>query len=267
MSDSKSSPSFQGRGSRGGIDATASPEDNSPLRGSAPPPTRSSKEEGANALTCHRQIERQATSAVAYSALPPEPDDPLLDFTPVPHTAPRRNSITPDLQRDFIAHLAATGIVTEAARHIGKSMEALYKLRQRPGAEGFRAAWDMALDRGVARLEYGALTRAIEGEERMVVSAGKCLGTEMRHNEALVMFFLRNRRPERYGPRANEAAAFEPGHPEYDALVERLRAEWEEEKYQQRHSKENKEANLRFFRDLKARWRAEWEIEKSRGPS
>lgn len=49
----------------------------------------------------------------------------------------------------------------------------------------------------------------------MVVSAGKVLGTEVRHNEALVMFFLRNRRADRYG------AHIRPGHP----LYERIRAE------------------------------------------
>ena len=79
-------------------------------------------------------------------------------------------------------------------------MEALYKLRNRPGAEEFRAAWDAAVDRGVMRLEDCALARAIEGEERMVVSGGKVIGTERRHNEELVMFFLRNRRGERYAP-------------------------------------------------------------------
>jgi len=208
-----------------------------------------------------RETPRQATSAVAFAAEPPSPGDPLLDFEPVPHKAPRSNSITPELQRKFIAHLAATGIVAEAARHIGKSLEAIYKLRQRPSAEGFRSAWEAAVDRGVARLEAGALARAIEGEERMVVSAGQCLGTEVRHNEALVMFFLRNRLPARYGKRAQEAE-FAPGNPDYDALVERLRAEWEEEQYRERHSEENREANRAFFAELKARWRREWEAER-----
>ena len=119
-----------------------------------------------------RKIPRQATSAVAYELVPPAPDDPLLDFMPVPHVAARSNSITPDVQRAFIAQLAATGIVTQAARHVGKSMEALYKLRQKPGAEGFRAAWDAALDRGVSRLEDCALARAIEGEEKPILHAG-----------------------------------------------------------------------------------------------
>jgi hypothetical protein len=156
---------------------------------------------------------------MAYTAEPPDEDDPLLGFAPVPHVQPRRNSITADKQRRFIATLAATGIVTQAAKAIGVSMEAIYKLRQRPGAEEFRAAWEAALDRGIARLEDCALQRAIEGEERMVVSSGRLIGTERRHNTALTLFFLRERLPARYG------TGIAPGH----ALYERIRAEVEAE--------------------------------------
>ncbi len=206
-----------------------------------------------------RAISHQATSAIAFTGAAPSPGDPLLDFTPVPHTRPRRNSITPDLQREFIAQLAATGIVSQAARRIGKSLEAIYKLRARPGAEGFRAAWEAALDRGVARLEDCALTRAIEGEERMVVSSGKVLGTETRHNEALVMFFLRGRLPHRYG-----SGELRPGHPAYEALKAELRAEWEAEQHAGRYSEANRAANLQFFADLRERWKKEWELERKR---
>jgi hypothetical protein len=110
-----------------------------------------------------RAIPRQATSEVAWEFEPAviTDDDPLLDFAPYRHKAPRRNSITPDLQRAFVAHLAVTGIVKSAAVHIGRSLEALYKLRRQPGAEGFAGAWDEALDWGVARLEDCALERAI----------------------------------------------------------------------------------------------------------
>ena len=63
------------------------------------------------------------TSHVAHrDAEEPAPDDPLLDFAPAPHTHPRKNSITAERQRAFIAHLAATGIVAEAARHVGASL-------------------------------------------------------------------------------------------------------------------------------------------------
>ena len=89
-----------------------------------------------------RKILRQATSEVAWEFDPVVVSgiNPLLEFPPYLHKQPQRNSITPDLQRAFVAHLAVTGIVKSAAVHIGRSLEALYKLRARPGAEGFAAA-------------------------------------------------------------------------------------------------------------------------------
>ncbi len=174
-----------------------------------------------------RKTARQATSYMTVRDGPlPSPDDPLLQFAPVPHVAPRRNSITPNRQRAFIAHLAATGIVAEAARAIGASLEALYKLRHKAGAEEFSAAWDAAVDRGVQRLEDGALARAIRGEERMVVSGGQVLGTEVRHNDALVMFFLRHRRPDRYG------TALRPGSALYDRIAAEAVARWAAENFE-----------------------------------
>ncbi|MCV0382095.1 MAG: hypothetical protein K5799_01400 [Erythrobacter sp.] len=167
-------------------------------------------------LTPTRAVARRATSAVAFLGQEPGADDPLLAFAPYVHARPRRNSITPARQRAFIAHLAATGIVAKAALHIGRSVEALYKLRAKPGAEGFAAAWDAAVERGVDRLEHSALARAIEGTPVWKTDRdGGLITYGTRHNEALVMFFLRNRRPEKY------AAHVTAGHP----LYERIRAE------------------------------------------
>lgn len=166
------------------------------------------------------------TSAAAFDDDPPQAGDPLLGFAPYLHVAPRRNSITPDRQRAFIAQLAATGIVTQAARAIGASLEALYRLRHRKGAEGFSAAWDMALDRGIARLEDVALERAIRGDERVIVRGGKVVHRYRRHNDALLMFLLRQRRAERFGVRG-DWRDLKPGHPVY----ERLRKEWQREEY------------------------------------
>ncbi|WP_231680592.1 hypothetical protein [Citromicrobium sp. WPS32] len=53
---------------------------------------------------------------MAYPDTEPEADDPLLAFAPYIHPHPRPNSITPERQRRFIATLAVTGIVTQAAR-------------------------------------------------------------------------------------------------------------------------------------------------------
>ncbi len=175
-------------------------------------------------MRCKSSRPARRTSAAAFVGDPPEPDDPLLSFAPYLHKAPRRNSITPERQRAFIAMLAATGIVTQAARHVGASLETLYSLRHRAGAEGFSAAWDMALDRGMARLEDCALERAILGEERPIVSFGQVLGSWRRYDTTLITFLLRQRRSDRF--RAGSGLAdLRPGHPVYD----RLKSEWQEE--------------------------------------
>jgi len=172
--------------------------------------------------TPSRAMPRQATSAVAFTAPPPDGDDPLLTFTPYLHTAPRRNSITPELQRRFVATLAATGIVKAAARAIGRSLEALYRLRHRPGAEGFAAAWDAALERGARRLEDMAMERALVGTRTPIVSGGEVLGWWDKPDNALLRFLLSHRLPARYGPAAQELA---PGHPAYDALAAQMQAQ------------------------------------------
>jgi hypothetical protein len=180
----------------------------------------------SRALTTASVRPSRRTSRSAFADLPPEPDDPLLGFAPYLHKAPRRNSITPERQRAFIAMLAATGIVTQAARSIGASLEALYRLRHQPGAEGFSAAWEAAIDRGIMRLEDCALERAIQGEERVIVGKnGEVVARWVRYDTALLQFLLRQRRAARWNAEGTHFANLRPGHPVYD----RLRSEWERE--------------------------------------
>jgi hypothetical protein len=157
----------------------------------------------------------------------------LLGFAPYVHRAPRRNSITPERQRAFIAALAATGIVTQAARTIGASLEALYRLRNQPGAEGFAAAWEAAIDRGIARLEDCALERAILGEERMVLRGGEVVARWTRYDTGLLLFLLRQRRGKRWNAEGMHFANLRPGHPVYD----RLKREWEKDQAVRSHAK------------------------------
>lgn len=169
---------------------------------------------------CTRAIAKQATSAVAHPGPEPADDDPLLGFAPYLHPAPRGNSITPERQRRFIATLAATGIVQQAARSIGKSMEALYRLRAKPGAEGFAHAWDAALERGVQRLEDCALERALRGTPTPIVSGGKLLGTWDKPDNGLLRFVLQHRLPQRYG-----VQQIRPGHAIYESIRREVLAE------------------------------------------
>jgi hypothetical protein len=182
---------------------------------------------GGRSLRCDSVRPSRRTSRTAFADLPPAPDDPLLGFAPYVHAAPRRNSITPERQRGFIAALAASGIVTQAARSIGASLEALYRLRNQPGAEHFAAAWEAAIDRGMQRLEDCALERAIQGEERFHIRDGQVVARWVKHDTRLLVFLLRQRRPGRWNAEANAFAALKPGHPVY----EQLRRAWHDEEY------------------------------------
>lgn len=138
----------------------------------------------------------QNLTPIAAEARPPLPD-----FTPVPRKY-RHDGWTPERQKAFIAALADTGSVTRAAAMVNMAQVNCYTLRRAPGAEGFRRAWEAALDFGVARLKDIAFERAIDGYLVPVFVAGKLLGFRRRHNDALLMFCLRRYGLVRLGERA-----------------------------------------------------------------
>lgn len=124
---------------------------------------------------------------------------PVPEFEPVPRKF-RYDGWTPERQRGFIAALAETGSVKAACRQVNMSQVGAYYLRRQPGADGFRAAWNAALDHGVQRLEDIAMTRAIEGVAYPVFGAKGQIGTRRSYNDRLLMFILRHRIPHRFGP-------------------------------------------------------------------
>lgn len=132
----------------------------------------------------------------------------LPAFEPVPRK-PRHDGWTPERQKAFIAALADTGSVSRAARHVNMSPEGAYYLRRQPGLEGFRRAWEAALDFGVQRLKDIAYERAIDGQLSPVFVGGKLKGFRRTRNDRLLMFCLRmNARDER-GQRLS-ASYFDP---------------------------------------------------------
>jgi hypothetical protein len=115
----------------------------------------------------------------------------VQDFVPVPRKF-RHDGWTPERQRAFIAALADTGCVSRAAAMVNMAQTNCYTLRRAPGAEGFRRAWDAALDLGLARLKDIAFERAIDGYLVPVFDRGKLAGYRRRYNDALLMFCLRH---------------------------------------------------------------------------
>lgn len=163
-------------------------------------------------LVNKRKHPRQATSRVAFAEMDIPDDDPLLDFLPYCHKAPRGNSITPDVQRAFIYQLAMSGIVKQAAIKVGRSIEALYKLRERPGAEDFARAWDEALEWGRLRLEDCAIERALA--EGLLNPRGN----------AMLCWVLRHRSQHMVDSRL-----VKPGHWLYERIRYEITGEWDDE--------------------------------------
>lgn len=123
---------------------------------------------------------------------------PLLDFKPVPRR-PRVDGWTPKRQRAFVAALAETGAVSQAAAAVNMSPEGAYYLRRQPGAEEFSAAWDAALDCGADIVDGNALERSIHGVPVPIFHGGKQVGERRVFNERLTMFLLQHRKPKQYG--------------------------------------------------------------------
>ena len=116
-----------------------------------------------------------------------------LAFAPVP-VKPRRDGWTPARQLAFILRLALLGSVAAAAKAVGMSRESAYRLRERPGAGGFAAAWDKAQGWGRGRAADLATERAIHGEKRGVYYRGRKVGEYVRHDNRLLIAAL-NRLP------------------------------------------------------------------------
>lgn len=118
--------------------------------------------------------------------------DPL-DFTPF--TVKRHDGWTPTRQRKFIYHLSRIGIVSAAAKAVGMSRTSAYKLRERPGAESFAAAWDMALEMGHGNADDHAITRAIDGYTVPYFYGGRQRGEIRRYDSRLLLASLALRKP------------------------------------------------------------------------
>jgi hypothetical protein len=194
------------------------------------------------------------------TAQPPVPAGELPRFTPVPRQSPRHDGWTEERQIAFIEALADTGSVEAASRAVGMSARGAYHLRRQSGAESFRAAWEAALQLGVARIEDVVMDRALNGVEEPVYSYGKLVGTRRRYNDRLLMFILRNRAPERFAEGRSKALNA-IGRMQLEQLKQKWRKEWEAERPKVSHAElrasiERKIAEIR--KDIEAERAALW---------
>ena len=97
------------------------------------------------------------------------------EFKPVP-TTPRHDGWTPERQRRFIEALCLLGSVAAACRAVRLSSASAYKLRGRPDAASFAAAWSIALAMGRDRIWEQAFDRALNGYVRPIRYRGEVVG-------------------------------------------------------------------------------------------
>jgi len=123
-----------------------------------------------------------------------DPTTDPLDFTPVPRLRNRRGGWTPETQHLFIECLAECGCVSKAARAVGLSARGAYRLLEADGADGFAAAWDQAIARGVERLRADAFERAFSGAWVPVYRKGRLVRVEHRRLDRLAIALLSGRK-------------------------------------------------------------------------
>lgn len=124
------------------------------------------------------------------------PDTPAFDIVPV---RARHDGWTPVRQQAFIAALARTACVAEAATAVGMTARSAYRLRARADAGCFAEAWDRALGSAVEQLADLAVGRALNGTVRPIFYQGRQVGERRYFDERLAMFILRTRDPVRFG--------------------------------------------------------------------
>lgn len=130
--------------------------------------------------------QRIPSSAAAGPQSPPS-------FDPVPIRA-RHDGWTTGRQVRFIAALAASKSVQAAANAVGMRRETAYRLRRRPGAASFAAAWDKIMEQRSAGFTDPSVAwrRGFFGVVDPIVHGGRLVGLKHRYdNEALLKLLRR----------------------------------------------------------------------------
>ena len=129
-----------------------------------------------------------------------DPTPPQPDTLPVVPLRTRHDGWTAERQRTFLTVLAETGCISDACSLAGVSSRSAYRLRQRPDAAAFAAAWDQALRLATLRLTTIAYERAIKGTVREFWKDGERVGETRSPSDKLLTFLLGHLLPRQNGP-------------------------------------------------------------------
>ena len=152
-----------------------------------------------------------------HADIVPAPQVPDFEIAP---TRKRHAGWTAERQRKFIAHLAMTGNVGEACAVVGVSSSSAYRLKHKPGAEGFSRAWDHALRLCPTRLTAIGLDWAVNGRVERHYRNGELVMERRIPCTRLLTWFISRLDPLNFGSPAAQAHALASGDPRERARME-----------------------------------------------
>jgi hypothetical protein len=115
----------------------------------------------------------------------------LTRFHPVLSQRQCADGWTPETQAHFIRALEAMGSVGKAAKAVGMGRASAYRLRDRPGAAGFAAAWDRAILMGHTHQHRIAMDHALNGVTTVRVLKGGAIDVSDGPHMAVIHAALR----------------------------------------------------------------------------
>lgn len=116
----------------------------------------------------------------------------------------RHDGWTAERQKLFLDRLADSGSVEHAADAAGMSASSAYRLRRRPDAAAFRAAWEQALLEIAEQVEQVALSRLFNGERRQEQRGGLFIEHSRECSDRLLIYMLERTARRRSARYANE---------------------------------------------------------------
>ncbi len=138
----------------------------------------------------------------------------------------RGDGFTPKKRRRFIAALAETGCVSDAARVAGISTTSVDRWRGRDAV--FAAACETALHMASAHIETLAWERAVIGIEEPVWHYGKRVGTRLKRSDAIFRLLLIGSNRKKYG-RMGAVGRKALAKAERKRIEREVRTAWEQE--------------------------------------
>lgn len=125
-------------------------------------------------------------------------------------------AVSPPVWDLFFGLIAEGNTATTAAKTLGLNLRYAYTLRKRH--KDIAERWAQADQAGTEALEQEAFRRAVQGIEKGVYYQGVKCDSEREYSDALLMFLLKARAPEKYKDR------YEVKHELGEELVRRLQA-------------------------------------------